>query len=364
VHNPWLALALAPDLGISGIDHLLATFGDAGQIVGGSVAELLAAGVSTPAVQAIHNPDPRALAVCETWLGQSGCSLVACTDANYPPLLKEISRPPPVLFVQGSVQALALPQLAVVGSRNATPGGCETAASFARHLAGAGFCITSGLARGIDAAAHQGALAANGRTVAVCGAGPDRVYPHYHRDLAAFICESGALVSEFPPGTPPRRANFPQRNRIISGLSVGTLVVEAGLRSGALITARNAAEQGREVFAVPGSIHNPLSKGCHRLIRQGAKLAESARDITEELSGLLGGLQQYAEPAPSPPVQESSLDPEYQALLETMGWDPVSIDLLVERTGLTADQVSSMLLILELDGRIQLLSSGRYQQRE
>ena len=363
-HNPWWLLALAPDLGIAGIRRLLAHFGDAGAVVAGSRAELMAAGISHKAACAIHNPDQKALAVLEAWLAEANHHLVPWSADEYPSLLKEIARPPVVLFVCGSVDALSLPQLAIVGSRKATHGGNDNARNFAHYLALHGFCITSGLALGIDAAAHHGALAAKGKTIAVCGTGLDQIYPERHQELAALICETGALVSEFPLGTPPRSENFPQRNRIISGLSVGTLVVEAGLRSGALITARSAGEQGREVFAIPGSIHNPLSKGCHRLIRQGAKLVETARDIGEELSGLLGEMRQHTLFEPSAAVAEPSPDPQYELLLEAMGWDPVSADLLVERTQLTADQVSSMLLILELDGRIKPLSSGRYQQRE
>ncbi len=355
---------LAPDLGIVGIRQLLERFEDAGTVVASSRAELVAAGISPESAHAIHNPDQDALVALETWLAHADHHLVPWSSDAYPSLLKEIARPPVALFVSGSVDTLSLPQLAIVGSRKATPGGNDNARNFARYLASHGFCITSGLALGIDAAAHHGALAAKGKTIAVCGSGLDRIYPAYHQELATLIGKTGALVSEFPPGTPPRGAHFPQRNRIISGLSVGTLVVEAGLRSGALITARNAGEQGREVFAIPGSIHNPLSKGCHRLIRQGAKLVETAQDIGEELSGLLGEMRQHVEFEASAAVVEASPDPQYELLLEAMGWDPVSADLLVERTQLTADQVSSMLLILELDGRIKPLSSGHYQQRE
>jgi len=363
-HNPWWPLALAPGLGIAGIRQLLERFEDASAIVASSKAELIAAGISPESAHAIHNPDQVHLAALEAWLLHADHHLVPWSSDEYPPLLKEITRPPVALFVSGSVETLSLPQLAIVGSRKATPGGIDNARNFARYLASHGFCITSGLALGIDAAAHTGALAAKGKTIAVCGSGPDQIYPARHQELAASICETGALVSEFPPGTPPRSENFPQRNRIISGLSVGTLVVEAGLRSGALITARNAGEQGREVFAIPGSIHNPMSKGCHRLIRQGAKLVETAQDIGEELTGLLDEMRQHILFKPSSAVVEASPDPEYESLLEAMGWDPVSADLLLERTQLTADQVSSMLLILELDGKIKPLSGGLYQQRE
>ena len=226
-----------------------------------------------------------------SWLERPDAHLLTPADAGYPQLLREISRPPAQLFVRGNVAALALPQLAIVGSRSATPGGTETAHAFARHLAARGFCITSGLAEGIDAAAHQGALAAGGRTLAVCGTGPDIVYPRQHERLAdEIVAAGGAIVAEFAPGTPVLRSNFPRRNRLISGLSVGTLVIEAGIRSGALITARHALEQGREVFAIPGSIHNPVARGCHHLIRHGAKLVETAADIVDELGSLLASL--------------------------------------------------------------------------
>jgi DNA processing protein len=276
-------------------------------------------------------------------------------------LLREIASPPQQLFVRGHVEVLSLPQLAIVGSRNATPSGAETAHSFAAHLAARGFCITSGLAEGIDAAAHRGALAARGRTVAVCGTGPDIVYPRQHENLAdEIVALGGAIVSEFAPGTPVFRANFPRRNRLISGLSVGTLVVEASLRSGALITARHAMDQGREVFAIPGSIHNPVARGCHQLIRNGAKLVEQASDIVEELHGLLACLQAPQESAHE--GVEPEPDAEYAQLLVAMGWDPVDIDSLAARSGLTIGEVSSMLLMLELQGSVRALSGGRYQR--
>ncbi len=291
-------------------------------------------------------------------------------DAGYPALLREIPRPPPQLFIRGAVAALSLPQLAIVGSRNATPAGAETARDFASHLAARGFCITSGLAEGIDAAAHRGALAVGGRTVAVCGTGPDIVYPRHHESLAAeIIATGGAIVSEFAPGTAVHRGNFPRRNRLISGLAVGTLVVEAGVRSGALITARHALEQGRDVFAIPGSIHNPVARGCHRLIRNGAKLVETAADIVEELGGLLAmlGMDDAPERAESTPeatdcpVENAA---EYAGLLAAMAWDPVDADTLVARSGLTIGDVSSMLLLLEMQGSVRALSGGRYQRAD
>jgi len=363
--NVWLTLAIAPSVRGPQVTQLLRHFNDIDAIVAASQADLAAAGISTAAAHQIANPDKQRLELCERWLSVESHHVINLSDAQYPPLLKEISDPPVLLFVRGDAAVLSLPQFAIVGSRNATASGCETAHQFATHLSDSGFCIASGLAAGIDAAAHRGALDAGNSTVAIFGTGPDQVYPARHTDLAESIIGNGALVSEFPPGTPPRREQFPKRNRVISGISVGTLVVEAGLRSGALITAKLAAEQGREVFAMPGSIHNPTARGCHQLIRSGAKLVETAGDIIEELSGLLGGLSDFVEQNKPMSTDQAAqeVDPDYQRLLELMGWDPTNVDTLVNRSGLTADEVSSMLLILELDGRVEPLTGGRYIQR-
>ena len=271
--------------------------------------------------------------------------------------------------MSGNADVLTLPQLAIVGSRNATPGGLDAAREFARYLAGCGLTITSGLALGVDAAAHTGALAAGGTTVAVLGNGPDEIYPRQNRDLAARVMAGGAVISEFPPGTPVRREQFPQRNRIIAGMSLGTLVVEAGINSGSLITARFAGDYGREVFAIPGSIHNPLAKGCHRLIRQGAKLVEQAADIIEEIGNIARSMTPdpaiHAEQRSAPHTAthaDQGPSPEHRQLLEHMGHDPVTIDTLARRSGLTAEELSSMLLILELQGSVEPLPGGRFQQ--
>jgi DNA processing protein len=262
-----------------------------------------------------------------------------------------------LLYVKGELGLLQRPMLAIVGSRSATPQGCRDAAAFAQALAGAGLTIVSGLALGIDTAAHEGALA-GGSSVAVVGTGLDRVYPARNRDLAHRLAARGAIVSEFPLGTPPRPGQFPRRNRIISGLALGVLVVEAALDSGSLITARLAAEQGREVFALPGSIHSPLSKGCHRLIREGAKLVDCVDDILDEL--------RWQWHTPIPPPSPDAADPTGQAaaeaLLELLGPDPVGLDTLVNLSGLTVDTLSAMLLSLELDGRIATLPGGLYQR--
>ncbi len=281
-------------------------------------------------------------------------------DDDFPELLSRIPDPPELLHVLGDVDALHMPCIAMVGSRNPTRGGLRNAHDFAYHLGKTGFTIVSGLARGIDTAAHRGALDAGAATVAFLGTGIDRVYPAANRDLAHEIAGRGALVSEFPPGTQPQAWHFPRRNRLISGSSLGTLVVEAARRSGSLITARLAGEQGREVFALPGSIHNPLVRGCHQLIRSGAKLVETADDILAELAPLAGHLLQSAEAPAAREEREVTYDAEYVRLLEIIAHDPLSVETLAEQSGLTIDQVSSMLLILELDGKVEALSGGRY----
>ena len=296
------------------------------------------------------------------WLEAPNHHIIDVESADFPELLQQIPGPPALLYVVGNLDALHLPALAVVGSRNPTRGGIQNAYEFSSHLARSGFCIVSGLAHGIDTAAHDGALDAGATTVAFLGHGIDRVYPAENRELAHRIAEEGALCSEYPLGSPPRRRHFPQRNRLISGLSLGTLVVEAARRSGSLISARLAAEQGREIFAIPGSIHNPLSRGCHQLIKQGAKLVDSAEDIVSELGPLVGHLMQNAEIATPDAPLAAPFDNDYETLLATLSYDPASADQLAEHSGLTIDQVSSMLLILELEGKIQVQAGGRYSR--
>ena len=359
--RPWLTLARVPGLHAGHLGPVT----DPLALAVESRSGLVSLGFGDPAIAALRHPDPDALARDEAWLAGANRWLVAWGSPDYPPLLAAIADAPLVLFVEGTAAALSLPQLAIVGSRNPTQLGRDTAQQFAEHLASAGLAITSGLALGIDAAAHRGALAAGGSTVAVLGCGLDTVYPREHAGLAREIAASGALVSEMPTGTPPLRQHFPRRNRIISGLSVGTLVVEAALQSGSLITARLASDQGREVFAIPGSIHNPMARGCHRLIRQGAKLVETADDIFTELGALLAGLRAGAH-VEAPDVQEDSgpaLDKDYEILLDALGFAPAGIDTLVARTGLAADAVASMLLILELDGRVAQQPGGTYCRR-
>jgi DNA processing protein len=306
----------------------------------------------------LRSPDEAALDADLEWLRLSGARILLCTDPEYPPLLAESSGAPATLYVLGSLPALASPQLAMVGSRSPTAAGRETAREFAAYFARGGLTVTSGLALGIDAASHEGALAAGGLTVAVCGTGLDRVYPAENAPLAERIREHGALVSEFPPRTAPLPQHFPRRNRIISGLSLGTLVVEAARKSGSLITARLAVEQGREVFAIPGSIHSPVSRGCHQLIREGAKLVEEAADVLAELPISLPKETLTAER--SLPLGDGELDKEYEMLLDALGFEPATIDVLVARTRLGVESVASMLLILELKGRVAALPGGRY----
>jgi DNA processing protein len=296
----------------------------------------------------------------DEWLQMSGNHIIARGDENFPELLEQIPRPPERLYIKGDPGLLHMPALAIVGSRNPTQAGARNAFEFARHLGAAGFCIVSGLAEGIDTAAHRGALDAGAATIAFLGHGIDRVYPAANRDLAHEIAANGALVSEFPLGTHPHKTLFPQRNRLISGVSVGTLVVEAARRSGSLITARYAGDQGREVFALPGSIHNPLSRGCHKLIRQGAKLVETAEDIVNELAPLTSHLLQNSLESTTNDDPPQHDDEEYRHLKKHMSHDPISIDELAKDSGLTIDQVSSMLLILELQGEVESLSGGRY----
>ncbi|HEY0719818.1 MAG TPA: DNA-processing protein DprA [Gammaproteobacteria bacterium] len=356
----WLALLHAPGLGPVALGELLEAW---------QPEELLAPGTASRLAENLRNAlqriDWAAVDTDLAWLaGGAGRTILTRRDPAYPALLQELPDAPLLLFVQGRGEVLASPQLAMVGSRNPSSVGSETARDFARHLAGVGLTITSGLALGIDAASHRGALDVQGQTIAVMGTGVDRIYPASHRDLAhAIVAGGGALVSEYPPGTPPLPGNFPRRNRIISGLSLGTLVVEAARQSGSLITARLAGEQGREVFAIPGSIHNPLARGCHQLIRDGARLVETAHDVLAELAPRLRGLIAESPEQSRAVAAEEPLDEEYQQLLSQVGDDATPVDRLVERSGLTAEVVSSMLLILELQGHITSVPGGYSRTR-
>jgi len=354
----WLALLATPALGPVTLRRLIRRAGSPARLLS-SPPNLLASWGLPPAARSwLRRPDVNRIAAQRAQLNKIGARLVAFSDSAYPPLLKQIPDAPLVLFARGDVSCLARPQLAIVGSRNPSPGGRQTATELAYSASNAGFVITSGLATGIDAAAHRGALEAGGPTVAVMGTGPERIYPAKHRELAEHILASGVLLTEFLPGVGPQRQNFPRRNRIISGMSRGTLVVEAALASGSLITARLAGEQGREVLAVPGSIHNPVARGCHRLIRDGARLVESIEDVLEELGFLALG----QPPSPSAVVTGSpeSNDPESLQLLKFIGFDPVFPDQLVDSSGLTADAVCSILFSLELKGTIESTPGGAF----
>ena len=288
---------------------------------------------------------------------------IAHGESAYPPMLAAISGAPLLLYVRGNIDCLHMPSLAIVGSRNPTDGGKRNAYEFAKCLARSGFCIVSGLATGIDAAAHQGALDGGGPTIALLGHGIEHLYPARNRKLAAAIIDNGALVTEYPPDMPPMAALFPQRNRLISGLSLGVLVVEAARRSGSLITARYAADQSREVFALPGSIHNPLARGCHALIAQGARLVETADDILTELAPMARGTVRNSMESSTGEQHNPATDGVDDALLECLSYDPIGVDELVERAGLTIREVCSMLLILELDGKVEKLAGSRYVLR-
>lgn len=376
-HENWLIALRAPRLGGSRLAELLDDFGGVDSLVNASAAELRRAGLSDDTLAALRQPDESLLRTDLDWLSESGHYLLTPDDERFPPLLRDIPSPPVALWLAGDPDVLWQPQLAVIGSRNPTAGGRDNARSFAGELARQGLTITSGMASGIDSVAHQAALEAGATTVAVMGTGLDIVYPASGHELAARIREQGALVSEFPPGTPPQRSHFPSRNRIISGLSLGVLVVEAGLRSGTLITARQAANQGRDVFALPGSIHNPLAKGCHRLIRDGARLVESVAEILQELAPMAGRLASQVRGELAAPVTalgqaslelgpvdpQLELDSEYQQLWACIGHDPRPVELIIEQSGLTARAVSAMLLMLELRGMVEAHPGAAYSRK-
>ncbi len=361
----WVSLWRAPGIGCQAFHKLLSQFGDPVAILNANASSLEKAGLTLKQRDAITSISLDTAKPDMLWLEQDNHHLITYLDDNYPPLLKQISAAPPLLYVHGNPDLLSDPQIAIVGSRTPTPNGAHNAFEFAKHFANMGLCVTSGLAMGIDGEAHKGALADGGVTIAVTATGLDRVYPAKHRELAHQIVENGALVSENPIGTAPRPQNFPRRNRIISGLSHGSLVVEAAQRSGSLITADYANEQGRMVFAIPGSIHNPLARGCHKLIRQGAKLVETAKDVMEDLADQIDRemlTQESSKPDTSdtPETVETVPNDDNSRLLVAMGYEPVSIDQLVIQTGLTPAALSSMLLVMELQGSIASNGRGSY----
>jgi DNA processing protein len=364
----WLSLDLIAGLGGERLRALLARFGAPSTVLTQSAASLNAAlnaaGLGRngqKVAEAIAaGPDKEKLKAALQWLESESNHLLTLADSDYPAALLEIADPPPLMYLKGDRSMLGRAGVAVVGSRNATPVGSQNAEAFSRALSQAGLSIISGMALGIDAAAHRGGLDGGASSIAVVGTGLDLVYPARNKTLAKELAEKGLIVSEFSLGTPALANNFPRRNRIISGLSRGVLVVEAALASGSLITARQAAEQGREVFAIPGSIHSPFSKGCHELIKQGAKLVDEANDILIELQwhSSTAAAEKLSAASEAAEAAESADDP----VLTAMGYDPVSIDALVERVDLRADQVMARLTELEIDGVIAPLSGGRYQR--
>jgi len=341
-------------------------------VVAASSRDLTRHGLSEAAAAAISRPDESKIESDLQWLSRPNRHLLCWDDDAYPVLLRRISGPPAALFIDGDPGCLWQPQIAIIGSRNPTAGGIDHARDFTTTLARQGMTITSGLASGIDTTAHIAAMDAGAFTVAVNGTGLDQVYPNSSRAVAERIRTQGAMISELPLGSPPRRQHFPSRNRIISGLSLAVLVIEAGLNSGTLITARKAAEQGRDVFALPGSLHNPMAKGCHRLIRDGARLVETTADIMQELGPVAAELQmeirqrlEHADDDNDQPTanRENLLDDAgYSAVWEVLGFDPKPMDLIIEQTGLSAREISSMLLMMELKGMVKKQDSGHFMR--
>lgn len=360
----WLRFSLTPGIPAAAAQQAAAVPDGLQALLAEGRGALRAVGVPEDAARALTGPPPDWLPAALDWLAEPGHELLTLADPDYPALLRLAPGAPVALFLRGNRALLGQPHFAIVGSRNPTPQGAENAHAFAAYLASCGLVICSGLAAGIDAAAHRGALAASAPTTAVLGCGPDRVYPADNAGLAQRITADGLIISEYLPGTRPIKENFPRRNRIISGLSLGVLVVEAAQRSGSLITARLAGDQGREVFAIPGSIHNPLARGCHALIRQGAVLVETAHDILAELGPLAGVSVQQEEHATAPAPAAPERDGDYRKLLAALAHDPAGVDGLAARTGLTAAEVSSMMLILELQGAVESLPGGRFTRKK
>jgi len=358
----WVALSLIDGIGSVTLCQLLRKFGSPAGVFEASRSQLKEIVDDQIASSIASGLDESAVAPTLTWLSNPHNHIITLADSLYPKALLEIANPPALLYAKGNLDCLALPCLSVVGSRNATPQGEKNAEDFSENLSRQGLCIVSGMALGIDGAAHRGALKANGTTIAVVGTGLDIVYPAKHRQLAHQIVSHGLILSEFPLGTPSKAQNFPRRNRIISGLSLGCLVIEANLDSGSLITARLAAEQGREVFAIPGSIHSPVAKGCHQLIKQGAKLVESTEDILSELR-LSTDLISAVNTSPNGSLPKRTNTPsEASTVLDSMGFDPIHFDTLLSHTGLTVSTLSTMLTLLELDGKVSPLDGGKFQR--
>jgi len=366
-----LKLWLTPGLGNAKNAKLLAHFGSLASAINAKPSDLAYAGLSSQQIDFLHSDTSTDLLNQHLeWMNASNYHhIITLGSSSYPTRLMEIPRPPLVLCIKGNLNALHDPQLGMIGSRNPTQTGKDTAFQFAKHLSHTGITITSGLALGIDGESHKGAIAAQGPTIAVVGTGLNRVYPAAHKSLAQDIISShGALVSEYPLESNAHASHFPQRNRIISGLSLGTLVVEAAIKSGSLITARFAQEQGREVFAIPGSIHNPLAKGCHLLIKQGAKLVETADDLLEELAPQLQDFIQHTTPSLEPnntaKTNTSSFPSEFTILLDAMDYTPITLDDLSSRTQIPSHELASTLLIMELEGLVSSEAGGCYMRRK
>lgn len=347
----WLATTRLEGIGPIRMRRWLDHFGDIKTLFSTSSTELKMAGLTSSQITALQKPHWQQVEKDLAWCEKMSCHLISYIDDRYPALLKECYDAPLLLYVRGDPALLSKPQLAIVGSRNPTKMGCEIAMQFAAYLAESHLVITSGLALGIDAASHRGALQTSGKTIAVMGTGMQYIYPSSNQKLAEEIIENGALISELPREMSPKAKHFPMRNRIISGLSLGVLVIEAAIHSGSLITARFAIEQGREVFAIPGSIHNPLARGCHHLIQQGAKLIETAADILEELGAIKAGIVQKD-------LNLDNLNDKQQNVLNQIGYEVTALDAIIVRSGLTPTEVSSMLLSLELEGYIAVISGG------
>ena len=366
--SQWLTLNQTPGLGNAAFCQLLSKFGSPEGIFNAKLSQLREVVDDDIAQKISKGVDAEVIAPTLKWLEKDNVHIVTFADSNYPQKLLEISNPPAVLYAIGNLHWLNHPTIAIVGSRSATPQGEKNAEEFAKSLCEQGLCVISGMALGIDGAAHRGSLKANGATIAVVGTGLDIVYPARHRDLAHKIAERGLILSEFPLGTPSKAQNFPRRNRLISGLSLGCLVVEANIDSGSLITARLAAEQGREVFAIPGSIHSPVTKGCHQLIKQGAKLVESVQDILEEINWVsivnsLPSKNSQLSISPlglMPDVSANSL--QTNTVLDLMGFDLVNFESIRTNSGLTTEVLSSMLMLLELENKITSLAGSNYQR--
>lgn len=357
----WLNLCLIDGLGDESIRRLLVALGHPAKVLSTDLGTLSRIIRKSIAEKLKQGAAPEKITNTLNWLKDPANSIITLADTDYPKQLLNISDPPPLLYFKGNRALLNTPALAVVGSRNATPQGISNAEAFSKAASNAGLCIISGMALGVDTAAHYGGLQGAGRSIAVVGTGLDIVYPARNHQLAHTLAKEGALISEFPLGTPAKGRNFPRRNRIISGMTQGCLIVEAALRSGSLITAQQALEQGREVLAIPGSIHSPLAKGCHVLIKQGAKLVENIQDVLDELNYQPINISEEIKTADNTKPNESAED---HALLGWLGHDAVDIDTLCARSGLTAEAVSAMLLTLELDGHVACLPGGCYQRTQ